>query len=155
MNCIQCTNCACSAPCVDADGGRDRFHFVSLQAYRVLEQPEKHKDMMKDDFMERHRAWCCSTVPEQALCGISRIWVFSLSRRQSIATRMLDTVRYDVALNLFCVLLLYKLAHILSLAVMKWPQQRFVVVSIQFSSKLQEVTTCSLRFRFLIFWGDS
>uniref|UniRef100_A0A3Q0RNG9 Establishment of sister chromatid cohesion N-acetyltransferase 2 n=1 Tax=Amphilophus citrinellus TaxID=61819 RepID=A0A3Q0RNG9_AMPCI len=63
------------------------------QAYRVLEQPDQHKDMRKDDFMERHRAWCCSTVPEQALCGISRIWVFSLARRQGIATRMLDTVR--------------------------------------------------------------
>ncbi|XP_068432979.1 N-acetyltransferase ESCO2 [Clinocottus analis] len=63
------------------------------QAYRVLEQPDQQKDMTKDDFMERHRAWCCSTVPEQALCGISRIWVFSLARRQSIATRMLDTVR--------------------------------------------------------------
>ncbi|TKS76337.1 N-acetyltransferase ESCO2 [Collichthys lucidus] len=63
------------------------------QAYRVLEQPDCHKDMTKDDFMERHRAWCCSTVPEQALCGVSRIWVFSLARRQSIATRMLDTVR--------------------------------------------------------------
>ncbi|XP_062293451.1 N-acetyltransferase ESCO2 [Scomber scombrus] len=63
------------------------------QGYRVLEQPDRHKDMMKDDFMERHRAWCCSTVPEQALCGISRIWVFSLARRQGIATRMLDTVR--------------------------------------------------------------
>lgn len=44
--------------------------------------------------MERHRAWCCSTVPEPALCGISRIWVFSLARRRSIATRMLDAVRY-------------------------------------------------------------
>ncbi|TDH00668.1 hypothetical protein EPR50_G00190700 [Perca flavescens] len=63
------------------------------QAYRVLEQPDRHKDMTKDDFMERHRAWCCSTVPEQAVCGISRIWVFSLARRQGIATRMLDTVR--------------------------------------------------------------
>ncbi|XP_030577539.1 N-acetyltransferase ESCO2 isoform X2 [Archocentrus centrarchus] len=63
------------------------------QAYRVLEQPDQHKDMRKDDFMERHRAWCCSTVPEQALCGISRIWVFSLARRQGIATRMLDTMR--------------------------------------------------------------
>ncbi|KAM3602311.1 uncharacterized protein V6R79_001717 [Siganus canaliculatus] len=63
------------------------------QAYRVLEQPDRHKDMTKDDFMERHRAWCCSTVPEQALCGVSRIWVFSLARRRSIATRMLDTVR--------------------------------------------------------------
>ncbi|KAM4529867.1 N-acetyltransferase ESCO2 isoform 2-T2 [Fundulus diaphanus] len=63
------------------------------QAYRVLEQPDHNKDMTKDDFMERHRAWCCSTVPEPALCGISRIWVFSLARRQGIATRMLDTVR--------------------------------------------------------------
>ncbi|XP_068564579.1 N-acetyltransferase ESCO2 [Cebidichthys violaceus] len=63
------------------------------QAYRVLEQPDQQKDMTRDDFMERHRAWCCSTVPEQALCGISRIWVFSLARRQGIATRMLDTVR--------------------------------------------------------------
>ncbi|XP_039980394.1 N-acetyltransferase ESCO2 [Xiphias gladius] len=63
------------------------------QAYRVLEQPDRHKDMKKDDFMERHRAWCCSTIPEQALCGISRVWVFSLARRQGIATRMLDTVR--------------------------------------------------------------
>ncbi|XP_041831331.1 N-acetyltransferase ESCO2 isoform X2 [Melanotaenia boesemani] len=63
------------------------------QAYRVLEQPDQRKDMMRDDFMERHRAWCCSTVPETALCGISRIWVFSLARRQGIATRMLDTVR--------------------------------------------------------------
>lgn len=63
------------------------------QAYRVLEQPDQRKDMTQDDFMERHRAWCCSTVPETALCGISRIWVFSLARRQGIATRMLDTVR--------------------------------------------------------------
>ncbi|KAG7222617.1 hypothetical protein INR49_016122 [Caranx melampygus] len=63
------------------------------QAYRVLEQPDQPKDMTRDDFMERHRAWCCSTVPEKALCGISRIWVFSLARRQGIATRMLDTVR--------------------------------------------------------------
>lgn len=63
------------------------------QAFRVLEQPDQKKDMTKDDFMERHRAWCCSTVPEQAICGISRIWVFSLARRKGIASRMLDTVR--------------------------------------------------------------
>ncbi|MEQ2193744.1 hypothetical protein XENOCAPTIV_012096, partial [Xenoophorus captivus] len=67
--------------------------YAVKKAYRVLEQPDENKDMTKDDFMERHRAWCCSTVPEQALCGISRIWVFSLARRQGIATRMLDTVR--------------------------------------------------------------
>ncbi|TRY88927.1 hypothetical protein DNTS_008500 [Danionella cerebrum] len=63
------------------------------QAYRVLEQPAKDKDMSKEDFMEHHRAWCCSTVPEKALFGVSRIWVFSLMRRKSIATRLLDTAR--------------------------------------------------------------
>ncbi|KAF5894920.1 N-acetyltransferase ESCO2-like [Clarias magur] len=63
------------------------------QAFRVLAQPEKPKDMTKEDFMEHHRAWCCSTVPEKAICGVSRIWVFSLMRRKGIATRLLDTVR--------------------------------------------------------------
>ncbi|XP_068610188.1 N-acetyltransferase ESCO2 [Brachionichthys hirsutus] len=63
------------------------------QAYRVLEQPDRDEDTTKDDVLERHRAWCCSTVPERALCGISRIWVFCLARRQNIATRMLDTLR--------------------------------------------------------------
>ncbi|XP_060772447.1 N-acetyltransferase ESCO2 isoform X2 [Neoarius graeffei] len=63
------------------------------QAFRVLEQLEKLKDMTKEDFMEHHRAWCCSTVPERAICGVSRIWVFSLMRRKGIATRLLDTVR--------------------------------------------------------------
>lgn len=72
---------------------RPRPPASSVQAYRVLELPERHKDMTKDDFMERHRAWCCSTVPEPALCGISRIWVFSLARRRNIGTRMLDTLR--------------------------------------------------------------
>lgn len=51
-------------------------------------------EALRDDILERHRAWCCSTVPEPALCGISRIWVFGPSRRQGIATRMLDTVRW-------------------------------------------------------------
>ncbi|XP_056150997.1 N-acetyltransferase ESCO2 [Lampris incognitus] len=63
------------------------------QAYRVLGQPEQPKDMTQQDIMENQRAWCCSTTPETALCGISRIWVFSLARRKGIATRMLDTVR--------------------------------------------------------------
>ncbi|XP_061126467.1 N-acetyltransferase ESCO2 [Syngnathus typhle] len=63
------------------------------KAFRVLEQPDQCKDMTKDDFMDRHRAWCCSTVPEKALCGVSRIWVFSLARHKGVASRMLDTVR--------------------------------------------------------------
>uniref|UniRef100_A0A3B3CNU6 Establishment of sister chromatid cohesion N-acetyltransferase 2 n=1 Tax=Oryzias melastigma TaxID=30732 RepID=A0A3B3CNU6_ORYME len=62
------------------------------QAYRVVQQAVV-AEASPDDFMERHRAWCCSTVPEPALCGISRIWVFGPARRQGVATRMLDTVR--------------------------------------------------------------
>ncbi|XP_061098266.1 N-acetyltransferase ESCO2 [Conger conger] len=63
------------------------------QAFRVLEQPERTKDMTKADFMDHHRAWCCSTSPETAICGISRIWVFSLMRRRGVATRLVDTAR--------------------------------------------------------------
>ncbi|KAJ8396189.1 hypothetical protein AAFF_G00020560 [Aldrovandia affinis] len=63
------------------------------QAFRVLEQPEQTKDMKKPDFMEHHRAWCCSNSPETAICGVSRIWVFSLMRRRGIATRLVDTAR--------------------------------------------------------------
>lgn len=68
-----------------------------FQAFRVMAQPEKLKDMTKEDFMEHHRAWCCSTMPEKAICGVSRVWVFSLMRRKGIATRLLDTVRYTLA----------------------------------------------------------
>ncbi|XP_077566862.1 N-acetyltransferase ESCO2 isoform X2 [Stigmatopora nigra] len=63
------------------------------QGFRVLEETNGSRDLTKDDFMDRHRAWCCSTVPEKALCGVSRVWVFSLARRQGVARRMLDTVR--------------------------------------------------------------
>lgn len=63
------------------------------RAFRVLAQPAQTKDMTREDFMEHHRAWCCSTLPEGAICGVSRVWVFSLARRNAIATRMLDTVR--------------------------------------------------------------
>ncbi|XP_066560641.1 N-acetyltransferase ESCO2 [Amia ocellicauda] len=63
------------------------------QGFRVLQEPETARDMRKPDFMEHHRAWCCSTEPQNAIFGVSRIWVFSLMRRKGIATRMLDTAR--------------------------------------------------------------
>ncbi|KPP69112.1 N-acetyltransferase ESCO2-like, partial [Scleropages formosus] len=63
------------------------------QAFRVLDQPASAKDTLKADFMEHQRAWCCSTTPVPAICGVSRIWVFSLMRRQGVATRLVDTVR--------------------------------------------------------------
>ncbi|XP_067098445.1 N-acetyltransferase ESCO2 [Osmerus mordax] len=63
------------------------------QAFRVLAEPAQPKDMTREDFMEPHRAWCCSSSPEPAILGVSRVWVFSLARRSAIATRMLDTAR--------------------------------------------------------------
>ncbi|XP_078506079.1 N-acetyltransferase ESCO2 isoform X2 [Lissotriton helveticus] len=60
------------------------------QAFRVLVDPIRKEPQNE---AENQRAWRCSTKPEAAICGISRIWVFSLLRRKGIATRMMDTVR--------------------------------------------------------------
>ncbi|XP_023652973.2 N-acetyltransferase ESCO2 [Paramormyrops kingsleyae] len=63
------------------------------QAFRVIDQLGHTEDVTKRDFMDHHRAWCCSTTPVKAICGVSRIWVFSLTRRQGIATRLVDSAR--------------------------------------------------------------
>ncbi|XP_053105434.1 N-acetyltransferase ESCO1 [Hemicordylus capensis] len=62
--------------------------------YRVIEEkiPEVSSENEKVIF-ERQKAWCCSTSPEPAICGISRIWVFSMMRRKKIASRMLECLR--------------------------------------------------------------
>uniref|UniRef100_UPI00398E57C5 N-acetyltransferase ESCO2 isoform X2 n=1 Tax=Pristiophorus japonicus TaxID=55135 RepID=UPI00398E57C5 len=63
------------------------------QAFRVLSEPTDQKKSENHELFEYHRAWRCSTKPEEAICGISRIWVFSLMRRKEIASRMVDTIR--------------------------------------------------------------
>ncbi|NXY81026.1 ESCO1 acetyltransferase, partial [Alcedo cyanopectus] len=62
--------------------------------YRVIEEklPEVSSEKEKVIF-ERQKAWCCSTSPEPAICGISRIWVFSMMRRKKIASRMIECLR--------------------------------------------------------------
>ncbi|XP_048186369.1 N-acetyltransferase ESCO2 [Perognathus longimembris pacificus] len=60
------------------------------QAFRVLSEPP---DPESASSKESPRAWQCSNVPEPAICGISRIWVFKLKRRKRIARRLVDTVR--------------------------------------------------------------
>ncbi|NP_001089603.2 establishment of sister chromatid cohesion N-acetyltransferase 2 S homeolog [Xenopus laevis] len=62
------------------------------EAYRVLAEPPSLHSLHGEP-LERHRAWRCSTEPEPAICGISRIWVFALMRRKAIASRMVDAVR--------------------------------------------------------------
>uniref|UniRef100_A0A8C3W2M2 Establishment of sister chromatid cohesion N-acetyltransferase 1 n=1 Tax=Catagonus wagneri TaxID=51154 RepID=A0A8C3W2M2_9CETA len=62
--------------------------------YRVIEEklPVVRSEEEKVRF-ERQKAWCCSTLPEPAICGISRIWVFSMMRRRKIASRMIECLR--------------------------------------------------------------
>ncbi|XP_051019978.1 N-acetyltransferase ESCO1 [Acomys russatus] len=62
--------------------------------YRVIEEklPVIRSEEEKVRF-ERQKAWCCSTSPEPAICGISRIWVFSMMRRKKIASRMIECLR--------------------------------------------------------------
>ncbi|KAG9478993.1 hypothetical protein GDO78_012587, partial [Eleutherodactylus coqui] len=62
--------------------------------YRVIEDNIPSEKCEKDQIIsERVKAWCCSTTPESAICGISRIWVFSMMRRKKIASRMIECLR--------------------------------------------------------------
>ncbi|NWW84573.1 ESCO2 acetyltransferase, partial [Rhynochetos jubatus] len=62
------------------------------QAFRVLSEPGAAPALSQDP-LQQHRAWRCSTEPEPAVCGVSRIWVFGPRRRKGIARRMVDVVR--------------------------------------------------------------
>ncbi|NXW24292.1 ESCO2 acetyltransferase, partial [Circaetus pectoralis] len=62
------------------------------QAFRVLSEPGAVLSSGQDA-LQHHRAWRCSTEPEPAVCGISRIWVFGPKRRKGIARHMVDAVR--------------------------------------------------------------
>ncbi|KAI7792441.1 N-acetyltransferase ESCO1 [Triplophysa rosa] len=63
------------------------------EGYRVIEEAVPEGSEGEKVMFERQRAWCCSTVSEPALCGISRIWVFSMMRRRGIASRMIECLR--------------------------------------------------------------
>lgn len=63
------------------------------QGYRVIEEPTPEGSEGEKVMFERQRAWCCSTTAEPAICGISRIWVVSMMRRQGIASRLLECLR--------------------------------------------------------------
>lgn len=62
------------------------------QAFRVLSEPSTVHSP-EQDALQQHRAWRCSTEPEPAVCGVSRIWVFGPARRRGIARRLVDVVR--------------------------------------------------------------
>ncbi|NXN64202.1 ESCO2 acetyltransferase, partial [Himantopus himantopus] len=62
------------------------------KAFRVLSEPGATLSPGQDA-LQQHRAWRCSTEPEPAVCGISRIWVFGPRRGKGIARRMVDVVR--------------------------------------------------------------
>ncbi|KAJ8403228.1 hypothetical protein AAFF_G00354450 [Aldrovandia affinis] len=63
------------------------------EGFRVIEEATLEGSEGEKVMFERQRAWCCSTTPEPALCGISRIWVFSMMRRKGIASRMIECLR--------------------------------------------------------------
>uniref|UniRef100_A0A8D3CDF7 N-acetyltransferase ESCO acetyl-transferase domain-containing protein n=3 Tax=Scophthalmus maximus TaxID=52904 RepID=A0A8D3CDF7_SCOMX len=63
------------------------------KGYRVIEEPVPEGSEGEKVMFEHQRAWCCSTTPEPAICGISRIWVVNMMRRKSIASRMLESLR--------------------------------------------------------------
>ncbi|NXS94186.1 ESCO2 acetyltransferase, partial [Jacana jacana] len=62
------------------------------QAFRVLAEPGAALSP-EEDALQPQRPWRCSTEPEPAVCGISRIWVFGPRRGTGIARRMVDVLR--------------------------------------------------------------
>ncbi|OXB78572.1 UNVERIFIED_CONTAM: hypothetical protein H355_010052 [Colinus virginianus] len=65
---------------------------VGCLAFRVLSEPSTEQSPGQDS-LQQQRAWRCSTVPEPAVCGVSRIWVFGPARRRGIARRLVDVTR--------------------------------------------------------------
>ncbi|NXC50180.1 ESCO2 acetyltransferase, partial [Penelope pileata] len=72
------------------------------QAFRVLAEPGPvpcpgqdalQQDALQQDALQQHRAWRCSTEPEPAVCGVSRIWVLGPARRRGVARRLVDVAR--------------------------------------------------------------
>ncbi|NXG53644.1 ESCO2 acetyltransferase, partial [Psilopogon haemacephalus] len=68
------------------------------QAFRVLseagaEPSSPALEEQQQQEQQQQRAWRCSTEPEAAVCGISRIWVLGSWRGKGIARRMVDVVR--------------------------------------------------------------
>uniref|UniRef100_A0A3Q3R0U5 N-acetyltransferase ESCO zinc-finger domain-containing protein n=1 Tax=Monopterus albus TaxID=43700 RepID=A0A3Q3R0U5_MONAL len=82
-----------SGTCVFTDASLCPCVSDCSQGYRVIEEPVPEGSEGEKVMFERQRAWCCSTTPEPAICGISRIWVVSMMRRQGIASRMLECLR--------------------------------------------------------------
>ncbi|XP_075267505.1 N-acetyltransferase ESCO2 isoform X2 [Opisthocomus hoazin] len=62
------------------------------QAFRVLSEPGA-EPCPGQEALQQHRPWRCSTEPEPAVCGVSRVWVFGPRRGKGIARRMVDVVR--------------------------------------------------------------
>lgn len=87
--------CPVKPPWGVSGAGKQQLHFSScpLQAFRVLAEPVAAQSPGQDP-LQQHRAWRCSTRPEPAVCGVSRIWVLGLARRKGVARRMVDVVRY-------------------------------------------------------------
>uniref|UniRef100_A0A3P9NJC7 N-acetyltransferase domain-containing protein n=1 Tax=Poecilia reticulata TaxID=8081 RepID=A0A3P9NJC7_POERE len=63
------------------------------EGFRVIEEAPPEGSEGEKVMFERQRAWCCSTTPEPAICGISRIWVVGVMRRRAIATRLIECLR--------------------------------------------------------------
>ncbi|NXI49148.1 ESCO2 acetyltransferase, partial [Chloroceryle aenea] len=68
------------------------------KAFRVLSEPEAEpgspeQGVLEQQQQQQQRAWRCSSDPDPAVCGISRIWVLAPRRGKGIARRMVDVVR--------------------------------------------------------------
>nr|XP_032815273.1 actin cytoskeleton-regulatory complex protein PAN1-like [Petromyzon marinus] len=91
-----------SRPPQEGDGrGEGDGAAVAVAAVPVVAAAAQGLGEPLEALLERQQAWCCSSVAEPAICGVSRIWVFSLMRRRGIATRMVDCLRRNFSYGVY------------------------------------------------------
>ncbi|NXH11159.1 ESCO2 acetyltransferase, partial [Bucco capensis] len=73
--------------CLVAESIKQAFQVLSEGGAAVPSSPGQ------EVVQQQQRAWRCSTEPQGALCGISRIWVLGPRRGKGIARRMVDVLR--------------------------------------------------------------
>ena len=57
--------------------------------------PTTSDDSISVSQLDSLSAWYCSSRPQPATVGINRMWVCQKHRRRGVASRILDTIRYD------------------------------------------------------------
>ena len=73
------------------------YRISCLKAYLYITEKKIAGVLVTESLTQGYRMMnnrSCSETTTPAVCGVSRIWTLASCRRQKIATRLLDAMRY-------------------------------------------------------------